>query len=49
LSPWQFSETPAAIRSRAPKLGEHTEEIFSDYLGMSADEIDALKKENIIY
>jgi crotonobetainyl-CoA:carnitine CoA-transferase CaiB-like acyl-CoA transferase len=47
--PWQFSETPAAIRSCGPRLGGHTEEIFSGYLGMSPDEIDKLKKENVIY
>ncbi len=47
--PWQFSETPAAIRSCGPRLGEHTEEIFRDYLGMSPDEIDKLKKNNVIF
>lgn len=45
--PWDFSETPASWRRRAPHLGEHTNEILSE-LGYQADEIKILKKEGII-
>jgi formyl-CoA transferase len=37
----KLSETPGAIRSPAPKLGEHTEEVLKG-LGFSAMEIDSL-------
>ncbi len=47
--PWKFSVTPAAIRSHGPLLGEHTDEIFQNYLGMSPDEIQTLKEEQVIY
>jgi CoA:oxalate CoA-transferase len=45
--PWDFSETPASWRRRAPHLGEHTQDILSE-LGYGADEIETLKKEGII-
>lgn len=47
--PWRFTETPAAISSCGPKLGEHTDEIFSDCLGMSPEEIDKLREEQVIF
>lgn len=47
--PWRLTETPTELSSSGPLLGEHTDEIFSEYLGMSSDEIDELKKERVIY
>jgi crotonobetainyl-CoA:carnitine CoA-transferase CaiB-like acyl-CoA transferase len=47
--PWRFSETPAEIRSPGPLLGEHTEEVLQEHLGMSADEILRLKEDRVIY
>jgi benzylsuccinate CoA-transferase BbsF subunit len=47
--PWRLSATPARIRRHAPSLGEHTERIFGELLGMSPEEIEALKKEEVIY
>ena len=43
----KLSATPGAIRSAAPKLGEHTEEVLSA-LGYSAAEIAELRKDKII-
>jgi len=47
--PWKLSETPASIRRHAPLLGEHNDYVFLDLLGMSSDEVDALKSEKVIY
>ena len=45
-TPWKFSKTPANIR-RAPKLGEHNDEILSD-LGYTKGEIESLKDDKVI-
>ena len=45
-SPWQFSETPARI-GRAPKLGEHNEEILTN-LGYNNGDIVSLREQKII-
>ena len=45
-TPWKFSKTPANIK-RAPKLGEHNNEILSD-LGYTNSEIESLKDDKVI-
>lgn len=47
--PWRLSETPARIHRHSPLLGEHNEEVFGQWLGLSPDEIHALEKEEVIY
>jgi crotonobetainyl-CoA:carnitine CoA-transferase CaiB-like acyl-CoA transferase len=42
-----MSETPGSIRSRAPTIGEHTDEIMKR-LGYSADEIADLHAKQVI-
>lgn len=46
-SPAKFSETPASIRSTAPVLGQHTEEVLLD-LGYDWDAITNLKTKGVI-
>jgi formyl-CoA transferase len=43
----KFSRTPIRVRTRAAKLGEHTDEILTE-LGISADERHRLRKEKVI-
>jgi crotonobetainyl-CoA:carnitine CoA-transferase CaiB-like acyl-CoA transferase len=45
--PWDFSETPAQWRCKAPDFGEHSEEILSE-IGYSKNDIAKLKVEDII-
>ncbi len=45
--PWDFSETPASWRRRAPKFGEHNEEILLE-LGYTKEEIASLREEGIV-
>jgi crotonobetainyl-CoA:carnitine CoA-transferase CaiB-like acyl-CoA transferase len=45
--PWDFSETPAAIRREPPEFGQHTEEILLE-LGYTWDDITKLKDEKVI-
>ncbi len=42
--PWDFSDTPASWRRKAPGPGEHTDEIMVE-LGYGREEIDRLKSE----
>ncbi|MCX5999011.1 MAG: CoA transferase [Chloroflexi bacterium] len=46
-SPVKFSKTPATVRSLAPELGQHTEEILLE-LGYNWDNLAAFKKEGTI-
>ena len=46
-NPIKLSDSPAEI-IRSPLLGEHTEEILKDVLGMSDDEIDSVKAEGAV-
>ncbi|MFO8010523.1 MAG: CoA transferase [Dehalococcoidia bacterium] len=41
--PYKWSETPATIRRPAPCLGEHNESIYCDELGLSKDDLIALR------
>ena len=46
--PMKFSETPASVRTAAPLLGEHTEEVLRTLLGLSDSEIQALREEGVV-
>lgn len=43
-----FSETPGRIRSLGPALGEHTDTILSDELGLTQQRIDELRSKGIV-
>ncbi len=44
----RFSETPGSIRSPAPGLGEHNDEIYRDLLGFSETRIEELRGDGVI-
>jgi len=44
----RMSETPIQYRLRAPLVGEHNREIYTDELGFSQEKFNALKKRGII-
>ena len=43
-----MSGTPGEVKWAGPKLGEHTEEVLGEWLGMSAEEVAALKANGAI-
>jgi len=46
--PLSMSATPPVPGGRPPDLGEHTEEILSQELGLSAEEIATLRRESVV-
>jgi CoA:oxalate CoA-transferase len=44
---WHFSRTPAVVGS-TPQVGEHNDEVLSDILGYSAEEIAQMREDNVI-
>jgi crotonobetainyl-CoA:carnitine CoA-transferase CaiB-like acyl-CoA transferase len=44
----KFEKTPGTIRNIAPDLGEHNYEILQGMLGLSPEEIQALREKNVI-
>jgi crotonobetainyl-CoA:carnitine CoA-transferase CaiB-like acyl-CoA transferase len=46
--PFKFSETACAVRRPPPLLGEHTEEILADELGLDAGAIAQLRRDKVV-
>ncbi|MBB3192498.1 CaiB/BaiF CoA transferase family protein [Halomonas cerina] len=44
----RLSDTPGRVRQVGPQLGEHTEAVLSDWLGLAPDAIDALRTDGVI-
>jgi 2-methylfumaryl-CoA isomerase len=47
-SPLDFSQVPRLAAQPAPRLGEHTDEILLDILGLSEEEVGKLHDEGIV-
>jgi CoA:oxalate CoA-transferase len=47
-TPMKFSRTPCRIEKASPDLGQHTEEILTNQLNLTEDEIEDLKRDNVI-
>ena len=49
LAPWiHMSNTPTSIRSQSPMLGQHTDEVLGNILGLSAEKITELKNQAVV-
>jgi crotonobetainyl-CoA:carnitine CoA-transferase CaiB-like acyl-CoA transferase len=46
--PVRLSETPGSVRSPAPLLGEHTEQVLRERLGINDEEIARLRTAGVI-
>jgi CoA:oxalate CoA-transferase len=47
-SPFKFSRTPCKVEHVSPELGEHTEDVLKQLLGMTPEEIGKLKDSGAI-
>ena len=47
-SPLRFHGADPVDTVPSPKLGQHNDEIYGDWLGLSADELAALRAEKVI-
>lgn len=47
-TPVKYSESTPGPRTPPPVLGEHTDEILTSYLGLSADEVKGLKSQGVV-
>ena len=47
-NPVRMSATPPDYRMPPPMLGEHTDEVLQDLLGISADEMAELRAKNVV-
>ena len=47
--PWRFANSPNGVRSAAPCIGEHTDEVMRELLGMTPQEIARLRTEKVLY
>jgi formyl-CoA transferase len=44
----KLSATPGRVRTPAPEMGQHNEEVYRDLLGLSADDVSALKARRVV-
>ena len=46
--PFRFSDTPPSIRRAPPTLGQHTDEVLGDEMGMTPERIAELRQQKIV-
>ena len=45
---WHLSAAPPLLRHSSPAPGQHSEEVFGELLGLSAEEVHGLQEEGVI-
>lgn len=46
--PVKYSDSKPSIRTPPPTLGQHTDELLGEMLGMSKEEVEGLKAEGVV-
>jgi formyl-CoA transferase len=44
----KLSATPPSLRAPSPSLGQHNEDVYGEYLGLSAQDVAALRQEGVV-
>ena len=44
----RFTETPGTIRHAGPALGQHTDDVLRELLGLGCDEIASLRSDGAV-
>jgi crotonobetainyl-CoA:carnitine CoA-transferase CaiB-like acyl-CoA transferase len=47
-TPLRLSDTPGAIRTPPPVLGQHTEAVLTKDLGLTSEEVAALRTKGVV-
>lgn len=47
-SPYRFSRSPAGVRGPAPRVGEHNHPVLAEWIGMKANEVEALLASGVL-
>jgi crotonobetainyl-CoA:carnitine CoA-transferase CaiB-like acyl-CoA transferase len=47
--PWILTNAPNGVRSPAPLLGQHTDEVLRDVLGYADEDIARLREQQVLY
>ena len=47
--PWRFSDTPGAVRTPAPLLGQHNDYVLSGLLGMDGARLAQLSDAEVVH
>jgi crotonobetainyl-CoA:carnitine CoA-transferase CaiB-like acyl-CoA transferase len=47
-NPLKLSETPVTYRLPPPRLGEHTDEVLEELLGLTASDLDGLRRRGVV-
>jgi benzylsuccinate CoA-transferase BbsF subunit len=46
--PWRMSRTETSVREAAPLIGQHTEEVLTELLGYSAEEVASIRSQGAL-
>jgi benzylsuccinate CoA-transferase BbsF subunit len=46
--PWLMADSPNGVRHAAPTMGQHSEEVLRELLGLDADEVAALRANGVL-